>query len=104
MLYPAVVTSLKELKQIQELNHQNLKANLSAEEQFQEGFVSWPYSLKLLEQMNGLAPSIIVKQEEEVVGYALVTLIEASAFHEDLNLMLANIGTVQYQGKPLAQY
>ena len=104
MLYPAVVTSQKELEQIQELNHRNLKQNLSVEEQMQEGFVSWPYSLELLEQMNGLAPSIIVKQEEEVVGYALVTLVEASAFHEDLELMLANVNAVQYKGKPLAQY
>ena len=104
MLYPAVVTSLNELEQIQELNCQNLKANFSVEEQAQEGFVSWPYSLKLLEQMNGLAPSIIVKQEEDVVGYALVTLVEASAFHEDLKLMLANISTVQYKGRSLAHY
>src|SRR5687768_10624109 len=104
MLYSAVVTSLNELEQIQELNHQNLKANLSAEEQLQEGFVSWPYSLELLEQMNGLAPSIIVKQGEDVVGYALVTLVEASAFHEDLKLMLANINAVQYKGRPLARY
>ena len=103
MLIPAVVSSQKELEQIQELNHQNLKTNLSAEEQSQEGFVSWPYPLQLLEQMNRLAPSIIVKQGDEVVGYALVTLVEASAFHEDLKLMLANIRTVQYKAKPLAQ-
>ena len=104
MLYPTVVTSPKELEQIQELNHQNLKANLSPNEQLEEGFVSWPYPLKLLEEMNRLAPSIIVKQEDEVVGYALVTLVEASAFHEDLKLMLANIKAVHYKGRPLAQY
>lgn len=104
MIIPGVVTSQKELEQIQELNHQNLKTNLSAEEQMQEGFVSWTYPLKLLDEMNRLAPSIIVKQGDEVVGYALVTLVEASAFHEDLKLMLASISTVQYRGKPLAQY
>lgn len=104
MLYPTVVSTEKELQQIQRLNQQNLKTNISAEEQKLEGFVSWTYSLELLKKMHSQAPSIIVKDGNEVVAYALVTLIEACDFHQDLQAMILNLSSVHYMGKPLMQY
>ena len=45
MLFATIVSTKKELEQIQILNQQNLKQNLSEDEMLQEGFVSWNYSL-----------------------------------------------------------
>ena len=104
MLLATTVSSRKELEQIHVLNQQNLKHNISAEEQVQEGFVSWHYSLELLEKMHRLAPSIIVKDGENVVGYALVTLKEACSFHKDLEMMLAKLEPVKYNGRSLMLY
>jgi GNAT superfamily N-acetyltransferase len=104
MLHATIVSTQTELEQIQKLNHQNLKPSLSPEELSKEGFVSWFYSLELLEKMHQLAPSIIVKDNKELVGYALTALKAAGNFHHDLQSMISNIQLVEYQGKPLANY
>ena len=104
MLYATTVKTEKDLEEIQRLNQQNLRKNLSEEEIAQEGFVSWFYSLDLLKNMHQLAPSIIVKDKEEVIAYALVTLKEASTFHNDLRVMIENLQSVIYKGRPLLLY
>ena len=104
MLYATTVKTEKDLEEIQRLNQQNLRKNLSEEEIAQEGFVSWCYSLDLLKNMHQLAPSIIVKDKEEVIAYALVTLKEASVFHNDLRVMIENLQPVIYKNRPLLLY
>jgi RimJ/RimL family protein N-acetyltransferase len=104
MLEATIVTTEDELAQIHQLNQLNLKQNLSEKEKKEEGFVSWLYSMKLLEQMHKLAPSIIVKDEDKVVGYALVTLKEAREFHPDLRTMITNLQPLHYNGKLLFTY
>jgi ribosomal protein S18 acetylase RimI-like enzyme len=104
MLVATEVKTAEELQQIYELNQQNLKQNISAEEREQEGFVSWLYSIDLLQQMHQLAPSIIVKDGDKVVGYALATLQEARAFHHDLEEMFHGLEAVTYKGQPLFRY
>ena len=105
MLYATTVTTQKELEQIQKLNQRNLKQSLSEVEMAEQGFVSWFYSLELLKKMHQLAPSIIVKEErDEVVGYALVTLKEASSFHPDLQTMITNLQNISFLNKPLMGY
>jgi ribosomal protein S18 acetylase RimI-like enzyme len=101
MLKAAIVTTEEELLQIHQLNLLNLKTNLDAAEQAAEGFVTWLYSFELLQKLHQLAPSIIVKDEEKVAGYALTTLKEASAFHPDLETMFNNLAAVQYKNKNL---
>jgi hypothetical protein len=104
MLRATIVTTEDELIQIRQLNQQNLKSNIDTETQKSEGFVTWLYSLSLLEKMHQLAESIIIKDEELVVGYALTTLKEARAFHPDLETMFRNLDHVQYKGSPLTTY
>ena len=94
----------EELEQIHQLNQQNLKYHLSEAERKEEGFVSWLYPLELLQQMHQLAPSIIVKDNGTVVGYALTTLPEAAVFHADLKALFANLEKLSYKGKPLFEH
>lgn len=79
MLDVTQVTSDNELAQIHSLNLANLKSALSKQQQ-ELGFVTWLYSISLLKQLHTTAPSIIVKDGEKVVGYALTALIEAGVF------------------------
>lgn len=51
--------------------------------------------------MHLLAPSIIVKDGDVVVGYAMVTLKEAGVFHNDLRTMISNLERLSYQNQPL---
>ena len=104
MLQATIVSSREELLQIYQLNQQNLRQNLTIEEQKKEGFVTWLYPVKLLEQMHRLAPAVIVKDGDIVAAYALTTLKEASAFHPDLELMFRNLEQVRYKQKELFSY
>ena len=104
MIYAALVSTEDELDQIYALNQQNLKLRLSQEERDQEGFVTWLYSIDLLRNMHQLAPSVIVKDEDKVIGYALVALKESSAFHPDLQTMFSNLSKLNYKEKPLFSY
>jgi len=104
MLKATLVSSKEELQQIHLLNEKNLRNNISSNEQEQEGFVSWLYPISLLEQVQNLAPSIIVKDGERVAGYALTTPKEAAAFHPDLRDLFINIEKVNFKGKPLIEH
>jgi hypothetical protein len=84
MLKATIVGSENELLQIHQLNQSNLKQNLNEKTQKSEGFVTWLYSLDLLKKMHRVSPSIIVKDGDKVVAYALTTLKESKAFHPDL--------------------
>lgn len=104
MLKATLVTTDDELLQIHQLNQRNLKQNLDKETQKDEGFVTWLYSIDLLRKMHQLSPSVIVKNGEEVIAYALTTLKESQAFHPDLGNMFRNLEVVQYKNKPLSYY
>ncbi len=104
MLKATIVTSNEELIQIHKLNFENLKSNVDVITQKTEGFLTWLYSFDLLNSMHQLAPSIIVKEEEKVVGYALATVKESKAFHPDLDTMFRNLETVHFKNKILHSY
>jgi len=104
MLYPKEVNTEDELIQINKLNRQNLKNYLSIYEQEAQGFLTWLYPVSLLQQIHALAPSIIVKDNDAVVGYALVTPIESGNFHTDLKRMIGNLETLSFNGKPLSSF
>jgi predicted GNAT family N-acyltransferase len=67
-------STLDELEQIRTLQLQNSTQNITSEEQLQEGFVTVQHTIELLEKMNLACAHIIAKQEDVVVGYALVML------------------------------
>src|SRR5690349_20141605 len=104
MLTTTTVSNQNELEQIHQLNLKNLKANVSEEEQEQEGFVTWAYPLDLLEKVNNLAPSVIVKDGDAVVAYALTLLPEARGFHNELELFMKSLESLTYKGKPLLEH
>lgn len=104
MLQAVLVTTKEELQQINALNQQNLKQNITTEERDKEGFLTWLYPLPLLEQMQNLAPSVVVKNKDIIAGYALTTLKEAAPFHPDLQNMFESLSHLQYNGRPLFSY
>ena len=101
MLYATTVSTQEEIGQIHALNQRNLKQALTDEEKKEEGFVTWLYTIDLLQKMHSLAPSVIVKEDDTVVGYALTTLKESRIFHPDLKTMMEHIAPLTYKDKPL---
>lgn len=104
MLTPTIVTSAAELEQIAILSNQNLAANVSASEKDSEGFVTWAYTLPILQQLHEIAPSAIVKDGDVVAGYALVLPVTAAPIYPPLQEVLAYFKQLDYKGKPIFDY
>ena len=104
MLEILLASTDDELEQVHRLNSANLKQNLPEEERKTEGFVTWLYPLDLLRRMHQLTPSIIAKDGDKVVAYALATPREAASFHPDLKTLLSYLDTLEYRGRPFREY
>lgn len=104
MMIATIVTTNEELEQIVELSHKNMRTNFSEAARHANGFLTWSYSLQLLQQMNAQQPHVIVKDNDKVIGYALVALREASQFHPALNAMIVQLETLEYNNKKLSNY
>ena len=78
-------STLDELEQIRTLQLQNSSQNISSEEKLQEGFVTVQHSVALLEQMNSTCAHIIAKDNDAVVGFALVML---SGFRNEIKALI----------------
>lgn len=103
-MHTTIVTTDEELEQIVQLSHKNQKLNVDASEKEKEGFVTWEYSFDLLKKMQDQQPHVIVKEGDQLAGYALVALKEAGPFHKDLAAMFNNLEKVNYDGKLLSEY
>ncbi len=104
MLQATIVTTADEIEQIHRLNMLNYRKNVTPEEKEKEGFVSWEYPVALLQQLQNIAPHVIVKDGDIVVAYALVATKEATPFHKDLKTMFDHLAGLYYRGKQLSDY
>jgi ribosomal protein S18 acetylase RimI-like enzyme len=104
MLQASLVNTREQLKKIHELNQLNLRSHLSETEQRNQGFLSWSYSLELLQQLHELAKSVIVTENDQLAGYALTTLPEARSFHPELDLMFKGFEGLVYKERPIFSY
>jgi predicted GNAT family N-acyltransferase len=103
MLVTTVSTDA-ELQQISLLNELNLKKNISEKVVNDEGFVSWEYDFNLLKALHSFSPSVIAKENDNVVGYSLVAVKEAKAIHQELAALLNKIEGLTYKDKELSAY
>lgn len=78
-------STLDELEQIRSLQLQNSSQNITSAEKLQEGFVTVQHTVALLEQMNAACAHIIAKDNNIVVGFALVML---SDFRNEIEVLI----------------
>jgi ribosomal protein S18 acetylase RimI-like enzyme len=71
-----LVQSHDELSQIIELQRANLGASVSSDEAREQGFVTLVHTLDILKKMHAFAPSVVAKDGDRVVGYALTMTSE----------------------------
>lgn len=99
-----LVTRREELEQILQLQAVNLRDHVSAEQAVSQGFLTVAHTLDVLERMHALAPSVIAKDGEKLVGYALVMPVEARAFVPILEPMFQLLETLSWHGRPLHEF
>jgi predicted GNAT family N-acyltransferase len=98
-------SSITEIEEILQLQHENLKAQLPPEEISSQGFVTVPYSKDMLIKMSLRHSHIISKNERgQVIGYALVLLRENRDLTPTLNHMFDEFEKIFYQDKLLKKY
>lgn len=85
-----------EIEGIRLLQKENLKKLISAEQAAQEGFVTAEYSFEFLKFMNEASPSIIAKEGNKVVGYALVALQSTYGWHPLLDSLFDEVNKLSY--------
>lgn len=104
MLYATTVQHEEELKQILQLQQENLKQNVDETEKQSQGFVTMLHDLDILQKMHAVAPSVIIKDDDTVVAYALTMLHACRAFFPPLEPMFENFERISWHGKPLYGY
>jgi GNAT superfamily N-acetyltransferase len=104
MLQPSLTKTKEDLQQILRLQKENLKQSIDEAEMKTQGFVTIHHDLDTLSQMHGLAPSVIIKDNNEVVAYALTMLRDCRQLIPDLETMFALFDKLNWSGKPLNDY
>jgi GNAT superfamily N-acetyltransferase len=95
------VIDFSELEGIKKLQQENLKKNLSPDEAATDGFVTAEYSMEFLETMHWASPSIIAKDGDKVIGYALVALESIRHHHVLLADLFNTVDKTTYQNLKL---
>jgi hypothetical protein len=104
MLYPALTQSAEELSQILQLQQENLIENIDGDEMQSQGFVTLRHDFETLKQMHDLAATVIIKDDDKVVAYALTMLKECRQLIPDLEPMFALFDNLSWHNKALNQY
>ena len=99
MIHSTLVNSESELQQILDLQQQNLPKNISAEELRSQGFVTFQHDLETLQQFHQLAPSVIVKDNDKVVAYALAVVNEARHIFPPIESMFVLLEILQWKNQ-----
>ncbi len=96
--------SEQDLRQILDLQAENLTASLSAAEARDQGFVTVHHDLPLLTMMNQLQPHVIGVSGGRVVAYALSMLRHFGEHIPALKPLCAMLDEQEYEGRRLVDY
>jgi len=67
-------------------------------------WMSEPTKQYALEKLHAVAPTVIIKDDDAVVAYAMVLLQEGRKAYPDLEPMFVNFENLSWRGKPLYDY
>ncbi|GAB4491065.1 MAG: hypothetical protein OHK0019_10780 [Saprospiraceae bacterium] len=95
------VSTLEEVRQILDLQEKNLAVSLSAETMASQGYVTVRHDPAVLQRMNEVAPAVIAKDGEQVVGYALVMPREFAPDVPILGPMFEMLNGLSWKNQPL---
>ena len=104
MITITTVQSEADVRGILILQQANLRKNIPIAMQLEQGFVTVEHDPAVLTRMNQAAPSIIAKDSDTVVGYALTMLPEFGADIPELLPLFELINTLNYNDQPLSNY
>lgn len=99
----STVSNPGEVRQILDLQAENLPSVLTAETMTREGFVTVRHEPSVLLRMNEVAPAIVAKAAGRVVGYALVMPRDFAAFVPILGPLFETLDVLSWKGVTLRE-
>src|SRR5688572_12085605 len=93
----------QDLQQILELQQANLITGLSTAEWQDQGFLTVEHTPDVLQKMHDAAPSIIIKENDRVIAYALSMPRECGDMVPVLQPMFSNFERLSWKGKRLTE-
>ena len=102
MIHFKPAESPEELEGILSLQRSNLPKNITAAEKSEQGFVTVNHSFEQLAEMNAIAPHLIAKDGEQVVGYILAMSKASKALVPVLVPMFNQFDGLNFGGKPVS--
>ncbi len=104
MLRASLVNNTEELQQILQLQKENLVQFITEDESRSQGFVTMHHSPEVLLRMHEMAPSVIIKDNDRLVAYALTMLKECRHLVPALQSMFDLFDNLSWKNKPLNSY
>ena len=104
MLQATLTSTTNDLKEILRLQQENLQQHIDEIEVTSQGFVTLQHDLETLKQMHELAPTVIIKDDDKLVAYALTMLKECRRLIPNLEPMFALLDKLYWKDKPLTDY
>jgi ribosomal protein S18 acetylase RimI-like enzyme len=104
MFLTGPVQDHSELRQILDLQQLYLRGKSSRSEEKEQGFLTVIHDFDALLCMHSLEPSVIVKENQTLAGYALVMARECGKLIPELMSMFKNFDLIEYQNKPVNEY
>lgn len=93
-----------DLKQILELQKQNLAIGLTAEQIASQGFVTVSHSFQDLLTMNAIEEHVIAKDNERVIAYLLAMTVRSRLDIPMLLPLFEKFEQIEYQNKKVADW
>ena len=97
-------TTDEELAQILTLQQANHASSLSEADAARDGFVTVMHSFEMIKKMNQAAPQIIAKDDDAVIGYALVMLRSFSDMIPVLQPMFDRLSAIMFNDKKITDH
>jgi GNAT superfamily N-acetyltransferase len=104
MMQAFPVQHIDELPEIISLQRQYLRGIKSREEESNQGFLTVEHSLDTLILMHKIAPSVIVRIDQKLAGYALTMPMACRDLIPVLFPMFHIFSEISYEGKPILDY
>ena len=98
------VTTEEELIGILQLQQRNLAPNLTAEEMKSQGFLTVSHTLDILKKMHAIEPSLIAKDSQAVIAYALAMTPATKIDFPILEPLFDLFSMIDYKGKKITDY
>lgn len=104
MIVITQVSQDAEIEQILDLQQRNLPKNISKQEALEQGFLTVQHDFALLKKMNHLAPSVIAKDNDTLVGYCMAMSSDLEKDIPVLVPMFEMLRQIDYQGRKVSDY